>query len=562
MTQSDGGATPLRFVVLCDDTTVEKWQADTIRQAIGSGAAELAGVVVRHCEPELSVAERWAKRWRDRKVILWRIFDRFCVLPFSRAVEKCSLENLIQSVPIHLDRPEKVGNFSERLEDLSIEFIRQLRPDFVLRFGYGILKGEILNAARFGLWSYHHGDPKSFRGQPPGFWEVFQGRQTAGVILQVLSDQLDAGRILHEGTFPVTPQSYAKTRDTLYFGGSPFVSRTCRNILSNGWKKIDRPNSIGLGPIYKQPNTRQVVRFARNNVLARLAAVRNYRLTRQSWNCAVVPYPIQVVSGLLGSEQQSRALRAAQWMTPGKDEFYADPFGFPTADAGYRIFFERYSWRDERGEIATSTYDNGEFGAAKLSLDAKTHLSYPYVLRRNGSWVFIPEHSAARDISSFEFDEDGKVQRKQSILPKSELIDTTIIQRDGKYWAFGLLDNHAKNTELHLFHADHLQGPWRPHTLNPIKSNVRSARPAGTPFLHEGRLFRPSQNCSRIYGGSIIVNEVLTLTTEDYEEVEVTSVEPDPDGKYLEGLHTLSAIGDFTLIDGAKREGAFYRATG
>ena len=45
--------------------------------------------------------------------------------------------------------------------------------------------------------------------------------------------------------------------------------------------------------------------------------------------------------------------------------------------------------------------------------------------------------------------------------------------------------------ELHLFHADRLLGDWQPHPRNPVKSDVRSARPAGAPLQAQRRALPP-----------------------------------------------------------------------
>ncbi len=45
-----------------------------------------------------------------------------------------------------------------------------------------------------------------------------------------------------------------------------------------------------------------------------------------------------------------------------------------------------------------------------------------------------------------------------------------------------------------------LEGPWEPHRRNPVKCDVRGSRPAGTPFVHGGELYRPAQDGSKRYG--------------------------------------------------------------
>ena len=81
---------------------------------------------------------------------------------------------------------------------------------------------------------------------------------------------------------------------------------------------------------------------------------------------------------------------------------------------------------------------------------------------------------------------------------------------------------------------------------------MRSARPGGTPFRVGGVLYRPAQDCSSTYGARIIINRVLELGPEVFREEVAATVDPDPCGAYPQGLHTLSAMGDQTLIDGKR----------
>jgi hypothetical protein len=85
-----------------------------------------------------------------------------------------------------------------------------------------------------------------------------------------------------------------------------------------------------------------------------------------------------------------------------------------------------------------------------------------------------------------------------------------------------------------------------------VKEDIRSSRPAGTPFFHEGELIRPAQDCSKTYGGRIVLNRVTRLTPTKFEEQQVAVVDPLTDSPYPNGIHTLSAVGNFTMLD-AKR---------
>ncbi len=67
------------------------------------------------------------------------------------------------------------------------------------------------------------------------------------------------------------------------------------------------------------------------------------------------------------------------------------------------------------------------------------------------------------------------------------------------------------------------------------------------------RLFRPAQDDSGAYGRAMVINEVLRLTPEAFDEVVATRLGPFGSGRYPLGPHTLSAAGDRTLLDGKRR---------
>ena len=115
------------------------------------------------------------------------------------------------------------------------------------------------------------------------------------------------------------------------------------------------------------------------------------------------------------------------------------------------------------------------------------------------------------------------------------------------YGRYGNQDNN-----LHLFVADDLFGEFAPHPKNPIKLDIASSRMAGRFFRHEGRLLRPSQNGSRRYGGSLVLNEVLSLSRSDYSERRYKEILPDSRSDFCHGMHTMNFVNGITAIAGLK----------
>jgi len=107
-------------------------------------------------------------------------------------------------------------------------------------------------------------------------------------------------------------------------------------------------------------------------------------------------------------------------------------------------------------------------------------------------------------------------------------------------------------SKLYLWHAPRLEGPWEPHAANPLKTDVRSSRPAGRPFLFDGIYYRPAQDGSRGYGSGICINRIVCLTTREFAETPVRHISPISGSGYQEGIHTLVGCGPVTVIDGKR----------
>ena len=70
----------------------------------------------------------------------------------------------------HRPRP-----YEHRFPPEAVERIRAADLDVLLRFGFNIIRGEIQETAQsYGVWSYHHGDNREYRGQPDFFWEMYE----------------------------------------------------------------------------------------------------------------------------------------------------------------------------------------------------------------------------------------------------------------------------------------------------------------------------------------------------------------------------------------------------
>jgi hypothetical protein len=164
----------------------------------------------------------------------------------------------------------------------------------------------------------------------------------------------------------------------------------------------------------------------------------------------------------------------------------------------------------------------------------------------------VPETRGENGVSLYHaVDLPARWERSATLIEGLEAVDATVFEYDGRWWLFCTDYDEPRHHRLHAFHAPQLAGPYTPHELNPVKIDPRSAGCAGTPFVVDGTLYRPAQDCSRTYGASIVLNRIVELTPTAFREEVAATVAPN--ASYPAGVHTISSVGGMTLVDGKRR---------
>src|SRR5439155_20333705 len=80
-----------------------------------------------------------------------------------------------------------------------------------------ILKPTVFSIPRLGCINLHKGEVPAYRGMPPGFWELYDGRESAGVTIHYVDAGLDTGDVAAASRVPIhakeTPESLRKKLD-------------------------------------------------------------------------------------------------------------------------------------------------------------------------------------------------------------------------------------------------------------------------------------------------------------------------------------------------------------
>ena len=263
------------------------------------------------------------------------------------------------------------------------------------------------------------------------------------------------------------------------------------------------------------------------------------------WRIGIVDAPIEAIARA-GSFEPF----AVRWLEEPEDfRFVADPFAVQR-DGELHLFAEAYDYRERQGRIVHRTVDADGASPWQVAVKEPWHLSYPVLVEEEGVTFMLPEASKSGGLWLYRatyfplgWTRIGEIAL--DVVP----VDATPFRHEGRWWlAYAAADSPMET--LHLAFADRIEGPWTPHAANPVRADRGGARPGGAPFLLDGKLVIPVQDCIGTYGAAVRLLAVETLTPERFEARLGTRVSaPMSAGRYHEGLHTLSACGPVTLID-------------
>ncbi|MGH9486232.1 MAG: glucosamine inositolphosphorylceramide transferase family protein [Terriglobales bacterium] len=239
------------------------------------------------------------------------------------------------------------------------------------------------------------------------------------------------------------------------------------------------------------------------------------------------------------------------------DRFCADPFGQVTGRTLTMLCEDFGHTRAKRGVISAVVIDlQGQEptpSQVRPVLDDGSHMSFPFLVCDGGTWYCMPETSARGCISLYKAVEfPFRWDEGQVIIQNFSGLDSAAARFKGRWWLFSTDACAPGPPNLCVWHADTLQGPWTPHARNPVKADASSCRGAGTPFIFDGALYRPSQDCSDGYGRRVNINRLVRLSGDEFAEETVATVHSPRDAGFPDGIHTLSSAGPYTLIDGRR----------
>lgn len=243
-----------RICLLCDGETVNHWVADAITNAVERTDAEISLVVINE-EAGLTGPENVKRGRKYPAYAAYWLGSQLVDTVRSDREDKESVH--IDDLPGG-DDAERIRTYPTEVDGLWNELpagvIEEIdsQADLVFRRGFGLITGDVLSATEYGVLSYHHGDPRAYRGGPAGFWEYVNGEETVGMMVQKLTEELDGGTVLAYDEVDISQcDRWGEVRATLYDSSTELLADAIENVQSEGTDKL---GDAEMGPVYNPPS--------------------------------------------------------------------------------------------------------------------------------------------------------------------------------------------------------------------------------------------------------------------------------------------------------------------
>ena len=238
----------MRIALMCG-SSLDEFQQQSLTPILNDDTIEIVEALI-DCRPKPSAKKRFLKnlkRGHGGYMLVMLVKSRFS----KRRPSAGSREFLsAKGIPC----TETTQPYAEE----NIQRLKALRPEaMVMLGGFGIVKEPLLSLAPQGILSYHHGNMRKYRGQPVGFWELYNGEREMGVTVQRLAAGIDKGTPIVEKTVPIEKGDRVNTLcERALHASTDMMHRALQLVGKAGYT----PAAIEeYGPVYTLPNLRQYI---------------------------------------------------------------------------------------------------------------------------------------------------------------------------------------------------------------------------------------------------------------------------------------------------------------
>ena len=501
----------MKLGLLIDNMSVTRWQAEALRR-LGDGVE----FQVYNCTNTPSPPRRL-------RYVPYYVLNLLSLR--GRLTQQVAVTDIIGPAE-RTDFASKVLGAWQSLPTGVIDKVNAERPVALIKFGMGLLK--VPEGLRAPILSYHHGDPRHFRGRPAGFYELLRGEPVLGQIVQILSNRLDAGKVVAFAETPIRQHSYRASMHAAY-SASPL-------LLPKAIESIAKHASLDIVPgtaVYRLPEAWTVLRFAIQRLAAKARRFAYGAFIEKQWDVAEANLAFGNPP-FLGDFPPASSWQVLK-RKPGY-RFLADPFPNPL-DGG--LLVEGLCSATGLGEILAI---NGE--RSRTILRGNGHHSYPATFGTSQDMMLLPEvcEWSVPRLYRLGANEAEPVGMLKMDRPR-RLVDPTLFARDGTVFLFAN-DYSEGDFILRLWTSESVAGRFREHPQSPVKISPRGSRMGGL-LIDQGGLYRVGQNGTGDYGNGVCLFRIDQLDEDAYRETLVDGLRF---GEFR-GPHTLNFAGNRVVFD-------------
>ena len=475
-------------------------------------------------------------------------FENKRYLSNIQTVNKKEIFEYLNTIPTVKIKPKSVDDL-DIFNEKDSQKVKEYKLDVLLKLGFNLISGEILNASKYGIWQLFHGDQTKVAG-PPGFWEILTRQPVVEVKLVQLTGN-HSGLLIDKAYFNRHNFSFVETNTRALESSVSLLFKYLRKIKSGNFLLPDTVDkNITLGNTPKPLNSLNYsLKYFNgffNGFLQKIQG--RFGIRSNHWTFFIGK----------GNFMEADLSKLKSVKVPN-DEFWADPFLYKYEDE-YYVFFENYSYKTGLGKISCGKVKDNEFVKIVDVLNFNYHLSYPFVFEEDGEIYMMPETGQNKRLEIYKCINFPDKWELFTTAFEGENVADAFFYNDklNQKWLFlnkVIAQNTDRTSELYIYKVNSLKlNKLEPHKQNPVIIDARVARNGGAIFKYKNKIYRPSQsNTDGVYGKALNINQIKKLTIEEYQEEVIRKVEPDFK-KGLVSIHHLHQIDEMFVFDGALKK--------
>jgi len=434
----------------------------------------------------------------------------------------------------HISNNELIIDNDKKIQDLNLDVLINLSSLKV--------KGKITDSIKFGIWYFN--PISEIFDDLIGYDEILNRIPIITTNLQCIINNEKNEKIITRCYSPTNFLSLTRSSNVVNWNKSRIILLTLEKLYN-----------LNKSHLYIQNET--II----NNIVNSSSILGNYQYAKLFLKIIQKSMKLKLYNKFYFDQwilmfnfdaQFSTSFSKFQSLEPEKDRFWADPH-IIFEDNNYYIFLEEFQYSQNKGHITVLQINkNGNIQGMKKILEKPYHLSYPFVFKFEDKYYMIPETHSNHTIELYQCTDFPFTWKfSKNLMTNIDAVDSTLLHHKDKWWLFTCISKYDQIKtwdDLFLFYTDDpIKGTWKSHPCNPIVSDIRKARNAGKIFLHDGNMIRPSQDSSRGYGTSIVLNKIY-FDEEKYNEIIFKILQPNWSPK-ITGLHTIQYDSGLTIID-------------